>query len=69
MHQSTALRHLVTPVVIPAARTWLKASIRTDLPAPLSPVMTFKPGLKETHCSAIKAKFLHQQARVSLGPH
>ena len=41
--------------------TWPRASTRTDLPAPLSPVMTFSPGLKLTFCSSIKAKFLPEQ--------
>ena len=38
--------------------TWPKASTKTDFPAPLSPVMTFSPGLKTTCCSSTKAKFL-----------
>ncbi len=41
------------------------ASTRTDLPAPLSPVMTFSPSLKLTFCSSIKAKFLQGQHYVA----
>ena len=44
-----------------APNAWLNAANNTDLPLPLSPVMTFNPGNKVICCSDIKAKFLHAE--------
>ena len=46
------------PSIVAAPRTWPSAVTKTDLPAPLSPVMTLKPGCRITRCSSTSAKSL-----------
>src|SRR3990172_609195 len=49
-----------------APSTSCRASIRMDLPAPVSPVSTFRPGTKRTVSSSITATFLIVSSRSIL---
>ena len=44
-----------------APNSWPRQVTSTDLPAPLSPVTTFSPGVSSTASSAISAKSLRTQ--------
>src|SRR5215470_11154401 len=54
--RSQPLRIVEGPTLPPS--TALSASIRIDLPAPVSPVRTFSPLVQDTHVCSIRAKSL-----------